>query len=539
MMMKCSLKRLTLSMLALTAAAPVCADTVLTDVPNANSKTPGMVAPNVLSPELDQRLVATGSMALENPTALLGWYGYNNNGSFVPVLNAGVMTEASKTEPDKNTFLRLRGQTGADAGYDYGSAFLFQGHETGQQGYVTRINLDADAAHRVTLMASTDVNGTPLPTFDGSTWNPFAQVLLFTAEAGSGGGVWQGTVTYPSDMSDISGVMGRGGYEGIQTDGDGNIWIVEDVGGSSGTGANTSARRPNSFIYRFVPVDRSDLTRGGRLQALQVMNHAGTAPILYDATLTPDQAAFTQNVADLHTYGLKFKTRWVTLHNTATDGFDPFDANALAKARGATPFKRPENGVFQPGTGFRNFYFTETGDTNMNSSANTGFGGYGGLYVIHQSGGPSANTGNIEMFYSGDAAHSGFDNITFAGARSLMVVEDAGDTLHSQRNALDSGYLFDVGADYSGGRQPIRFLAEGRDPSATLDSGMSGLSGFQNEGDNEITGIHVSDGDPTVRGLLGAKIPVPFSPLWRVFYTQQHGDNNTWEVVFRNFPFVK
>jgi hypothetical protein len=34
-----------------------------------------------------------------------------------------------------------------------------------------------------------------------------------------------------------------------------------------------------------------------------------------------------------------------------------------------------------------------------------------------------------------------------------------------------------------------------------------------------------------VNGLLGAKIPKPFRAGWRLFYTQQHGDNNTWEVL--------
>ena len=58
---------------------------------------------------------------------------------------------------------------------------------------------------------------------------------------------------------------------------------------------------------------------------------------------------------------------------------------------------------------------------------------------------------------------------------------------------------------------------------------MSGPS--YNDGDNEITGIHVSDGDPTVGGLLGAKLPQPTtSASWRTFWTQQHGDNTTWEI---------
>ena len=55
-------------------------------------------------------------------------------------------TEAKKTEPDKNTYLVFKdGLPGADPSYDYGTHFLFQGHEIGSPGYITRINLDAEA----------------------------------------------------------------------------------------------------------------------------------------------------------------------------------------------------------------------------------------------------------------------------------------------------------------------------------------------------------------------------------------------------------
>jgi hypothetical protein len=76
-----------------------------------------------------------------------------------------------------------------------------------------------------------------------------------------------------------------------------------------------------------------------------------------------------------------------------------------------------------------------------------------------------------------------------------------------------------------------RWLAEGRDPSATLDSANGGFG--KNEGDNEITGAHVSDGDPGPDGILGAKIPnlSNGASKWRWFWTQQHGDNITWEVT--------
>jgi hypothetical protein len=56
-------------------------------------------------------------------------------------------------------------------------------------------------------------------------------------------------------------------------------------------------------------------------------------------------------------------------------------------------------------------------------------------------------------------------------------------------------------------------------------------NGFQNEDDNEITGIHMSDGDPSVNGILGAKVPSPFRDGWRLFWTQQHGQNVTWEIT--------
>ena len=49
--------------------------------------------------------------------------------------------------------------------------------------------------------------------------------------------------------------------------------------------------------------------------------------------------------------------------------------------------------------------------------------------------------------------------------------------------------------------------------------------------EDEITGVHVADGDPGVGGILGAKVPHLSDPRWRWFYTQQHGDNTTWQVV--------
>jgi hypothetical protein len=502
----------------------------LTNVP-ANTKAAGISSPNVLSPELTEQAVARGSNKLENGTAQVPYYGYDGNGTMLPVFPS--WAEAKKTEPDKNTYLTLSGIKGADPAYDYGTHFLYQGHEGGvPSGYITRINLDADAAHRVTLIATKDASGADLPTLDGSTWDPWAKRLLFTAEGSNGGGVWQSTPDIPATVESLTGILGQGGFEGIQNDSDGNIWIVEDSGGTSGA-TNTHAKQPNSFVYRFKPNDVTDLTKGGVLQALQVTSLRTGQPIEFHAGQA-DADIKSGDTKDLHTYGQTFQTRWVTIHDTA-DGTAPFSATNAAKAHHATPFKRPENGQFQPGSHFGTFLFDETGDTDNRSEAGADYGGYGGVQVLTQSS-PSADTGTLHLLYQGDQAHTGFDNVTFLARNKVAFVEDAGDTLHTQRNALDSGYVLDTQTDYSApGAQPVRFLAEGRDPSATIDSALTSSG---NDGDNEITGIHASDGDPSTGGILGAKVPRLFSPAdsnaanrWRLFYTAQHGDNVTWEIL--------
>lgn len=502
----------------------------LTDVPSANTRSDGFAPASRLSAELSQTVVAQGATKLENPSAFTSYYGYDNDvlnsageAQMVPTPTS-LGKEAHKTEPDENTYLVFkRGLDGADPSYDYGTHFLFQGHEggAGGAGYITRINLDADAAHRVTLLATTDSQGHQITTIDGSTWYPWAQRLLFTTE-NPNAPTYAATPDYPSTVTDVSGALGRGGYEGVQPDSDGNIWLVEDIGGSSKPG--TTAKRPNSFVYRYVPANPGDLQHG-KLQALQVLN-AANQPITFagqEALNSPDQIA-------LHTYGKSFKTKWVTIHDTAVDGTTPFIATDLAKAAQATPFKRPENGRFEPGSRFRTFFFDETGDTNATSPENA-IGGWGSIMELDQHD-PSASTGTLKMFYLCDEAHAGIDNVTFVSRDQIAFVQDAGDTLHGQANALDSSFVWDVDRDYSNpANQPVRWLAEGRDPSATLDAANGGFG--SNEGDNEITGAVVSDGDPSIGGILGTDSPRLGTGEWRWFYTQQHGDNRTYEVTVR------
>src|SRR5262245_40568575 len=568
------------SMLAVTLGAGA-VHAQLTPVANANPKMVGFAAPNVLSPELVELIVAQGSIPLENGTAQIPYYGYAGNGPHLPPLGSNV--EATKTEPDKNTYLVFeKGLSGPDASYDYGTHFVFQGHENGvpvalrgapagttvNGSSITRINLDADGAHRVTLLADHTDAGVPLQKIDGSGWDPFARKLLFTTETGfasvpsgqpaqPGPSIYQATPDFPSSVQDISNVIGRAGFEGVQNDDRGNLYLVEDVGGATGTGGNARTRQPNSFFFRFKPNNRSDLQAGGTLQALQVI--VGGSPLKFTlpasssaadiaAAADPDiSGANSAGYVSLHKYGRTFTTKWIDISTTtATTPFPGADANALAKTAGATPFKRPENLAFRPRSGFKELYFDETGDTDNRTCAGGGpapnpnfpactspnvTGGFTTVFKLVQS--PSGNAGSISVLYNGDQAHAGFDNVAFFSEDLIAFGEDAGDTLHTQRNALDSAYLLDVTQDYSHGALPVRFLAEGRDASATIDSGLSGSSGFQNDGDNEITGIYVSDGDTSKGGLLGASAPKLFRTHgdWRAFFTQQHGDNATYELI--------
>jgi hypothetical protein len=461
---------------------------------------------NVLAPGLSQTSVAWGNLPLANPDPAAGvtHYGYVTSAG-------GPLTqdprEAFKTEPDKNVYLTLGGHH-----------YLFQGHEGAPNGYVTRIDLDQkDPSKRVSLVADTDVDGNKLPPFDGITWDPFTRQLLLTAEAKSPtGGVFAVTLGDNGDATTgraarLTG-LGSGGYEGIQNDSAGNVWLVEDIGGASVSGGKV----PNSYLYRFTPSDRTDLAGGGKLEALQVSRPDGSPITARQLSLNPADPVIT----DLHTDGRSFATTWVTVH----DGVGVYASTAGAAAADATPFKRPENGVFRPGAGFGDFYFTETGDTSATSTLP---GAYGAVFRLSQAS-PSAAKGTLSPVVVGDQAHTGFDNISFATKDQLLVVEDAGDSLHGQRNALDSGYLVDLGGKDSEAKETTRWLAEGRDASALYDATTS--PGY-NDGDNEITGIHVSDGDASIGGILGAKKPSPFNGTWRVFWTQQHGDNITWEVT--------
>ena len=504
------------------------------DVPSANPRA-GHPA-NIIASGYALQKIAQGSDPLENPSGVITNFGFLND--FPPQL-----IERTRTEPDENTYLVFDHNPGGPTeGYDYGRHFLYQGHENAADfAYITRINLDVtDPAHRITLLTPVGNDGkTHFGSIDGSTWDPFTQTLLFTQERGTSGGVMQLTTGFPAEVKTLDGIVGKGGYEGIHPDNIGNLLIIEDSGGTSvgvdpaNPSSPKNARNPNSFVYRFVPYDPTNLFVGGRLEALQVsIDDTPLKFVAVDAS-HPNGDVFSDAQLKLHTLGTSWPVRWVTVHDTGVlDPSEPppaaYDANLAAKNAGATPFKRPENAQFLPGSGFKSFVFDATGDTSANSGnqlALAARGAWGSIFRVDFN--SDNQDGQLSIIVLGTPEQSSFDNLTFIDSKTILVAEDRGDTLHRQLNALDSIWAYDVRGDVPNAR---RFLALGRDTDSEFDAALldASTAGFQNEGDNEPTGLIASDGGSGIENLLGK----PLNPVQaRWFFTQQHGKNTIYEIV--------
>ena len=77
------------------------------------------------------------------------------------------------------------------------------------------------------------------------------------------------------------------------------FWIVEDVGGTT---VMNNGRNPNSFVYRFVPVNPNDLTHG-KLQALQVSINGNPLVFVPVDDAHPNGDTRSNNQLLLHTIG--------------------------------------------------------------------------------------------------------------------------------------------------------------------------------------------------------------------------------------------
>lgn len=483
---------------------------IITQVANAK-KDSGHPATSI-APGYTKKKVVQGSDLLENPSGA--------------ITNFGRLSDNTATEPDQNTYVVFDTNPGGPVpGFDYGRHFVYQGHENGDDlAYVTRVNLDVkDPSHRITLLTPVGADGlTHFNSIDGSTYDPFTKTLLFTQENGSAGGVIEIGRKWPAPVTTLDGIIGKAAYEGIHVDNLGNLLLIEDAGGVSvnvdpnDPNSPKVAKQPNSFVYRFLPNNIKDLSQGGKLQALQVSIN-GNPLIFHGDDAVGD--VFSINQVLLHTPGSSYPVQWVTVHDTATDGTDSFDANAAAKTALATPFKRPENAAFLPRSGFRTFFVAVTGDTDSQSGSVVALaerGAWGSLFRVDLD--QTRQTGTLSIFVLGDSTHNSFDNVTFADATQVLTTEDRGNTLHEELNTLDSVWAYSI----NGRIPPRRFIALGRDATSETEGE-----------DNEPTGIYVSGGGSHTTDQVGTFLSLSNA---RGFFTQQHGDNVLYEIV-KNFSF--
>jgi len=509
----------------------------------ANVEAGDQPSATIIDRDFVTELVATGTDRLENPSGVIVQFG---------LLSSGV-----NTAPDENTYLKLERPLVCN-GVDYGRNFLFQGHENGGNlAYVTRINLDRkrDDARRITLLTPVGPDGlTHLNAIDGSTFNPFTNTLLFTEETSANvngaingtGSVLQISMDCQSSLTRLDPFFGRGSFEGIHPDDQGNVYVVEDAGGLRPGGAAVApetgrlvplnaAAQPNSFVYRYLPNNPARLEDGGKMQALQVIIDG--QPVTFSGPLAAAADIISLAQKRLHTPGTTWPIKWVTIHESHAGDTQAFIATQAAKDAGATPFKRPENMAWLPESQLRTFFFSATGDTDALTGQEPELaarGAWGSLFRVdlnHAAPGKGGakgkprDDGTISLFVLGDAAHASFDNIAFANEHQLLAAEDRGDTLHGQLNALDSVWAFDVDK-----RQPlpsaVRFIALGRDVLAAADG----------EEDNEPTGLFVSNGSARQQDMLGTRKSLDEA---RGFFTMQHGQNDVFEILRKDMIVAK
>ena len=120
--------------------------------------------------------------------------------------------------------------------------------------------------------------------------------------------------------------------------------LVEDQGGttlSATFNPGNKGKNPNSFVYRFVPKNPTDLSTG-KLQALQVtINGSPLTFVPVDAT-HPTGDVLSANQLKLHTLGTSSRGTWITEYSATMPaaGVPPSTAILASPVRAREPASR-------------------------------------------------------------------------------------------------------------------------------------------------------------------------------------------------------
>ena len=474
--------------------------------PSANTKSAGYAPANMLSPELQQTIVAQGSTKVENPTAAISLLRLRQRRPERPRA-CRRWSRRRRRRPRRRRPSRTRTRTSCFKG----AARRRRRATTTARTSSSRATRAARARRRHHAHQPRRRRRAPRDGARDDRTRPVRRSRTSTARRGIRGhsGCCSRRRTRPRRptprrrtirrrSTDVSGALGRGGYEGIQDDSAGNIWIVEDIGGAKKAGHDREAAEqlPLPLRARRTPGDLAER----KLEALQVMNAGRRTPITFES-----QAALNAPTRSRCTRTARRSTR---------SGSSSTTPPSTARRR-STPTRRPRRRTPRrssgPRTGSsvrarssREFYFDETGDTNATSPENDTAGGWGSVLKLTQRR-PRADTGTLHALLQGERGDRGLRQRDVPLARRDHV--RAGRGRHPAHRAKRSTRASSSTCEAT---TPSRATSRSAgSPRAAIrrrpSTPRTGLR--KNDGDNEITGVHVSDGDPAQDGILGAKIP--------------------------------
>jgi hypothetical protein len=363
------------------------------------------------------------------------------------VTPARVMQRGDAATPGPNAFPSQNSVPGENdmIAFDPSGRFLFTASETTSNAALTK--LDTLTGAKTILVQRSDWNR-----LDPVKWYAPSGSLLVAEEDGVNGSVWQ---VDPDTGAQTELVwLGKMSHEGIGFGLDGSIW----EGDENHTGA----------IFRAVPNDKHDLTKGGRLSALI------------------DGVGFV--------------------------GVDPVAAVADAFAKGATLFDRPED--FDEYAGKIYFTATEPPDDAAASSTPGQPVHAGGVYSVNEIGTPHA----VQFVAVNDPAGGARgeqvpglqypDNLAIDRLGNVWIHEDIPDDTAATPTNVHSKQYRDM--------QDELWVAL---PDHNGDGMTDGMYKFANMGNS-------SQATPCQNEWTGGE----FRDMQTFFVNQQHADNPTWRV---------
>ena len=231
--------------------------------------------------------------------------------------------------------------------------------------YITRINLDADArAPRDAAGHDRTPTATRSPTIDGSTWDPFAQRLLFTTE-NADAPTYAATPDFPSTVTTSPARSAAAATRASRT-------TPTATSGSSRTSAarTSRARRPRMPEQLRLPLRAARPGRPGQRQAAGAPGAQRRRRA--DHVREPGAAQQPRPGGPAHATARRSRpagSRSTTPRTTATRRSTP---TPLARGGQGDAVQAPgERRLPARARSFREFFFDETGDTNADQRRRT------------------------------------------------------------------------------------------------------------------------------------------------------------------------